>query len=127
MNTFGYRPNGLANAWIAFVQLSTELLRDGGRLAMVVPAELLQVKYAAELRYRLPRLFDDVCIVAFDELVFPEIQQEVVLLLAEGRRRPEACGKLHTLRSTNGESLLADSTTSAIVSPRTDASIPTRR
>ena len=116
MNTFGYRPNGLANAWIAFVQLSTELLRDGGRLAMVVPAELLQVKYAAELRYRLPRLFEDVHIVAFDELVFPEIQQEVVLLLAEGRHRPETCGKLHTLRATNGESLLAESAPSAIVS-----------
>ena len=48
---FGYRPTGLANAWVAFVQLAAELLREGGRLAMVVPAELLQVQYAAELRF----------------------------------------------------------------------------
>ena len=40
LNSFGYRPNGLANAWIAFVQLSAELLCEGGRLAMVVPAEM---------------------------------------------------------------------------------------
>ncbi len=116
MEAYGYHPNGLANAWIAFVQLSTEMLRDGGRLAMVLPAELLQVKYAAELRYRLPMLFKDVHIVAFDELVFPQIQQEVVLLLAEGKRRAQAGGQLHTLSASNGEDLLAASTASAAVS-----------
>ena len=116
MGSFGYRPNGLANAWIAFVQLSTELLRDGGRLAMVLPAELLQVKYAAELRYRLPLLFEDVHIVAFDELVFPEIQQEVVLLLAAGRRRTQEAGRLHTLAASNGEELLTAASTSPVVS-----------
>ena len=117
LNAFGYRPNGLANAWIAFVQLSAELLRDGGRLAMVVPAELLQVKYAAELRCRLPMLFEDVCIVAFDELVFPQIQQEVVLLLAEGRTRYSgACGRLRTKQIANGEALISQAGTSEVVS-----------
>ena len=117
VNSFGYRPTGLANAWITFVQLSAELLRDGGRLAMVVPAELLQVKYAAELRYRLPMMFEDVYIVAFDELVFPGIQQEVVLLLAEGRRRYSGSfGRLHTRQVANGEVLLARPTMSEVVS-----------
>ena len=117
VNSFGYNPTGLANAWITFVQLSAELLRDGGRLAMVVPAELLQVKYAAELRYRLPMMFEDVYIVAFDELVFPGIQQEVVLLLAEGRRRYSGSfGRLHTRQVANGEILLAQPAMSEIVS-----------
>ena len=108
VRSFGYKPNGLANAWVAFVQLSAELLRDGGRLAMVVPAELLQVQYAAELRDRLPKLFDDVHVVAFNELVFPGIQQEVLLLLCEGRNRGAgAYGRLHTLEVGNGEALLA--------------------
>ena len=90
------------------MQLSAELLCEGGRLAMVVPAELLQVKYAAELRCRLPMLFEDVRIVAFNELVFPQIQQEVVLLLAEGRRRHSgACGRLRTAQFANGAALLA--------------------
>ena len=106
LNSFGYRPNGLANAWTAFVQLAAELLRDGGRLAMVVPAELLQVQYAAELRYRLPLLFDDVFVIAFDQLVFPEIQQEVLLLLGEGRNRdPDRRGRLHMRELSNGEEL----------------------
>ncbi len=107
-HSFGYRPNGLANAWASFVELSAELLREGGRLAMVVPAELLQVQYAAELRVRLPRLFRDVYVVAFDELVFPEIQQEVVLLMCEGRtRHAETPGRLHTLQVRNGNELPA--------------------
>ena len=108
LNSFGYRPNGLANAWIAFVQLSAELLRDGGRLAMVVPAELLQVKYAAELRQRLPALFENVCIIAFDKLIFPQIQQEVVLLLADGRRRGMGVRRrIHTKQVANRQDLLA--------------------
>ena len=115
LNSFGYRPNGLANAWIAFVQLSAELLRDGGRLAMVVPAELLQVKYASELRCRLPMLFEDVCIVAFDELVFPQIQQEVVLLLAEGRQRHSRTpGRLRTRQVANGKALLSQAAVSEV-------------
>ena len=107
VRNFGYAPNGLANAWVAFVQLAVELLREGGRLAMVVPAELLQVKYAAQLRSRLPQLFDDVHVVAFDELVFSKIQQEVLLLLCEGRnRKSSAAGRLHTLQVGNGDALL---------------------
>ncbi|HEY5106041.1 MAG TPA: N-6 DNA methylase [Caulobacteraceae bacterium] len=105
----GYKPNGLANAWASFVQLAAELLRDGGRLAMVLPAELLQVQYAAELRSRLPYMFDEIVIIGFDELVFPEIQQEVVLLLAEGRRqRRETAGKLHTMQLSNGRELISN-------------------
>lgn len=83
----GYRPTKLANAWAAFVQLSIELLRPGGRLAMVVPAELLQVQYASELRSRIVAYFEHVVVVGFRRLIFPEIQQEVVLLLAEGKRQ----------------------------------------
>ena len=108
LRQFDYRPNGLANAWAAFVQLSVEMLRDGGRLAMVVPAELLQVQYAADLRFRLPLQFEQVTLVAFDELVFPQIQQEVVLLLAEGRRRnAKAPGQLRVQQVRNGDALLA--------------------
>ena len=117
LNTFGYRPNGLANAWIAFVQLAVEMLRDGGRLAMVVPAELLQVQYAAELRHRLPMLFDDVTVIAFRELVFPQIQQEVVLLLGEGRNRDRGSyGKLHTLELVNGQALVSSASAANAVS-----------
>jgi adenine-specific DNA-methyltransferase len=102
----GYRPTKLANAWAAFVQLSIELLRPGGRLAMVIPAELLQVKYAEELRERITQMFDHVVIVTFQQLVFEGIQQEVVLLLAEGRRsRPGDHALIHTIEFSGADEL----------------------
>lgn len=103
----GYKPTKLANAWVAFVQLSIELLQEGGRLAMVVPAELLQVKYAHELRDRLASHFEHIVIIGFKRLVFPEIQQEVVLLLAEGKREiNHRNSDIHTIEFLDGEELL---------------------
>lgn len=108
LRSFGYHPTKLANAWAAFVELSIELLEDGGRLALVVPAELLQVTYAGELRSRLASKFAHVVLVAFRKLVFPEIQQEVLLLLAEGKRDgTETQSDIHILEFEDGEELLA--------------------
>lgn len=81
-----YKPTKLANSWAAFVQLSIEALNADGRLAMVIPAEILQVKYASELRERITQCFEHIVIVTFKKLVFKDIQQEVVLFLAEGKR-----------------------------------------
>ena len=104
----GYKPTKLANAWAAFVQLSIELLQEGGRLAMVVPAELLQVKYAHELRKRLVSKFEHIVIVGFRRLVFPEIQQEVLLLLAEGKRDfTHQTSNIHTIEFLDGNELLS--------------------
>lgn len=106
MRSAGYRPTKLANAWAAFVQLSIEALRPGGRLAMVIPAELLQVKYAEELRERITQMFDHVVVVSFQQLVFEGIQQEVVLLLAEGRRAaPGDHALVHTIEFSDAEEL----------------------
>ena len=103
----GYKPTKLANAWSAFVQLSIELLKEGGRLAMVLPAELLQVGYAGELRRHLSAQFSHIVIIGFKKLVFPEIQQEVILLLAEGKRDVSALeSDIHTIEFEDGKDLL---------------------
>jgi adenine-specific DNA methylase len=81
LETEGLRPTRLTNAWLPFVVLATRALREGGRLAFVLPAELLQVGYAADLRAYLVRKYSQLTVVTFRELVFPEIQQETVLLL----------------------------------------------
>jgi len=117
MRTAGYRPTKLANAWVAFVELSIELLNDGGRLAMVVPAELLQVNYAAELRNRLAAYFDHITLLAFNKLVFPEIQREVVLLLAEGKRAVAGVeSDIHTVEFEDGASLFTPDALNSAVS-----------
>jgi adenine-specific DNA-methyltransferase len=83
MRRAGLHPNKLTNAWVAFLVCAAMALADDGRLAMVIPAELLQVNYAAEVRRFLSEFFQRITIITFRCLVFPEIQQEVVLLLAE--------------------------------------------
>ena len=49
----------------------------------MVPAEILQVSFAKTLRHFLSRFYSKISIVSFKKLVFPDIQQEVVLLLCE--------------------------------------------
>ena len=73
----------LTNAWVTFVVGSTLLLRDNGKLGFVIPSELLMVKYAQQLRQYLAKTFNKINIISFENLVFEEIQQEVVLLLCE--------------------------------------------
>jgi adenine-specific DNA methylase len=79
----GLKPNRLTNAWVPFVVAASFALSEKGRLAMVLPAELLQVNYAAELRCFLSNFFNKITLITFRKLVFADIQQEVVLLLAE--------------------------------------------
>jgi adenine-specific DNA methylase len=80
----GLSPNRLTNIWVPFVVAAASSLRPGGRLALVLPAELLQVSYAAQLRSFLTDRFARIDIVACNELFFEKAEQEVVLLLADG-------------------------------------------
>lgn len=73
----------LTNAWVSFVVGSSQLLKEKGKIAFVLPAEVLQVSYAQQLREFLSHFYNKINIVSFEKLVFPEIQQEVVLLLCE--------------------------------------------
>ena len=73
-----------------FVVGATKALRTGGRLAFVLPAELLQVKYAAELRQYLTRQYSELTIITFRRLLFSSIQEETILLLGVKGNSPRA-------------------------------------
>ena len=80
----GVKLTGLSSSWAAFVVHATRNLAPNGRLGLVLPAELLSVNYASEVREFLLRRFGRVRLVAFDELLFRDALEDVVLLLAEG-------------------------------------------
>lgn len=86
MKQVGLRPNRLTNIWVPFVVASAESLSEGGRLAMVLPAELLQVSYASQLRGYLANRFSNIDIITCNQLFFKRAEQEVVLLLADQAR-----------------------------------------
>lgn len=73
----------LTNIWVSFVIGSSLLLKEEGKIGFVLPAEILQVSYAKELRNFLANFYNKISIISFEKLVFPNIQQEVVLLLCE--------------------------------------------
>lgn len=80
----GVNLTNLASSWAAFTVHSALHLRAGGRLGLVLPAELLTVNYAAPVRTFLMTHFSDVTLVLFEQRVFPGVEVEAVLLLAEG-------------------------------------------
>jgi hypothetical protein len=67
-----------------FVLHATRFLTEGGRLALVLPYELTYVRYARPLWHYLGSRFSGVRIVRCHERMFPDILQEVVLLMADG-------------------------------------------
>jgi adenine-specific DNA-methyltransferase len=81
----GVKLTGLASSWAPFVVHATSFVAPGGRLAQVLPAELLQAQYAHEVVQFLRREFGEIFIAVFDERVFPGALEDVVLLFADGR------------------------------------------
>jgi adenine-specific DNA methylase len=77
----GLKPNRRTNLWVPFVVAAAKSLRIGGRLAIVLPTEVLQAMYAAELRNYLVRNFSSITIITFRKPIFPQIEQEAVVLL----------------------------------------------
>jgi hypothetical protein len=74
----------LTNSWAPFVVHSSAQLKPDGRLALVVPAELLSAGFAAEVRRFLLRRFRRVRLVLADEAIFPGVLTDAILLFAEG-------------------------------------------
>lgn len=79
----GMKANKLINVWVAFIVACTQMLSKKGKIAFVLPAEILQVAYAEELREFLSKHFAKITLITFEQLVFPNIDQEIVVLIAE--------------------------------------------
>lgn len=75
----------LASSWAPFVIHSANFVAPGGRLALVLPAELMHAQYAGEVLSWVQRRFARTGLVLFEERVFPGALEEVVLLFADGK------------------------------------------
>lgn len=76
--------NKIKNIWSAFLVRGIDFLNDNGILAFVLPSELLQVKFSAELRTLILNEFERVEIFTFNELLFKDCKgQDTVLLIGE--------------------------------------------
>lgn len=80
----GAKFSGLTSSWAPFLVATASLLRSGGRMAFVVPAEIGHAPYAAPLLEYLVGHFARVQIVAVREKLFPDLSEDCWLLYAEG-------------------------------------------
>lgn len=77
------KSNKLINAWVGFLVACVHMLSDYGKIAFVIPAEILQVAYAEDLRLYLTNTLSQITLITFEKLVFPDIEQEVIVFIGE--------------------------------------------
>ncbi|MEP2436698.1 MAG: N-6 DNA methylase [Roseibium sp.] len=80
----GVRFSGLTSSWAPFLVATAGLLKRGGRMAFVVPAEIGHAPYAAPLLEYLVASFARVQIVAVRKKLFPTLSEDCWLLYTEG-------------------------------------------
>jgi methylase of polypeptide subunit release factors len=81
----GVQLASLSSAWAPFVVHATGFLKQGGRLALVLPEEFIHASYARPVREFLRKNFRSTNVIRFENHRFPGAQERVVLLLAEGK------------------------------------------
>lgn len=82
----GMKANRLINSWVAFTVATVELLKPSGKLAFVLPTDILQVTYARQLREFLFKELSEITLITFEVSPFENIQQDIVLLMGVKKR-----------------------------------------
>lgn len=85
--------DGKASSWAYFVVRACDALRQGGRLAAVLPFELLSTDYGRHLLEFVVQRFRNVSVVRCSDGVFDDLQLRVVLLLADQRSNMDTSRK----------------------------------
>lgn len=85
------KSNKLINSWVFFLVACIELLEKNGKIAFVIPAEIMQVAYAEDLRKYLSKHLAKITIISFNELLFEDAEQEVVVLIGTKKDKEKEC------------------------------------
>src|SRR5690554_1496508 len=94
----GLTEASVKNIWATFLVKSNTLLSKNGILAFVLPSELLQVKFAEEIREYLKKEFERIEIFTFNDLMFECKGQDTIVLFAY--KKAEKKGEFFTNIST---------------------------
>ena len=101
----GVKLSGLCSSWAPFVVGASRLLKPGGRLAFVVPAEIGHAVYARDVVRYLLEAFARVEVIAVREKLFPDLSEDCWLLRASGfggRSELIHFARLDSLRDDDG-------------------------
>ncbi|HEN3613540.1 TPA: N-6 DNA methylase [Yersinia enterocolitica] len=71
------------NAWVPFLLSTLALLKKGGRMAMVIPSEIIHVMHAQSLRSYMGQICSKIVIIDPKEIWFEDTLQGAVIIMAE--------------------------------------------
>lgn len=80
----GQPMNPSGSVWMPFVAHMMSFLKKGGRAAVVLPLDFTYVAYARPLWKHLAQHFESLRVLRTRERIFPDINQDVMILLADG-------------------------------------------
>jgi adenine-specific DNA-methyltransferase len=75
--------SALTSSWAPFLVAAASLLKPGGRMAFVVPAEVGHAPYARPLLEYLFSNFGDIRLLAVRQKIFPDLSEDAWLLYAD--------------------------------------------
>lgn len=81
----GVAMSPIGSVWMPFVAHLTSFIRTGGRAALVLPLDITYVAYARPLWAFLSDNFSSLEVLRARERMFADINQDVVILLADGK------------------------------------------
>ena len=81
----GVQLTELSSSWAPFLVHSIAMVKQGGRTAMVVPMEIVHATYALPVLEHLSRAFGTVTFLTFKKKLFPDLNENTLLLLAEDK------------------------------------------
>ncbi|WP_342653672.1 N-6 DNA methylase [Pseudomonas sp. F3-2] len=106
--TLGCKFTKHTNAWVPFVLASIALLKPGGRLAMVLPSELIHVLHAQSLRSFLAKECKKLVIIDPEEIWFEGTLQGAIILMAEKKTFASQSNEGLGLLPVTGRSFLTE-------------------
>lgn len=74
----------LTSSWAPFLVATSSLLKPGGRMAFVVPAEIGHAPYARPVIKHFVRRFQHVHVIAVRRKLFPDLSEDCWLLFCDG-------------------------------------------
>jgi len=94
------------NAWVPFILASLALLKPGGRLGMIVPAEIIHVMHAQSLRSYLGDQCSRLLVIDPEELWFENTLQGAVILFAEKKSSSDQHGEGLSISKVSGKNFM---------------------
>ncbi|WP_374834718.1 N-6 DNA methylase [Paenochrobactrum pullorum] len=96
------------NAWVPFLLSTLALLKNGGRMAMVIPSEIIHVMHAQSLRSYMGQVCSKIVIIDPKEIWFEGTLQGAVIIFAEKKENPNQPSEGVGIVSVNGFDFLEE-------------------